>query len=43
MGETDDDIQEKLINWGYVICDTTLRRWVDRTIARPSALPYPLP
>ena len=33
--------QERLINWGYVICDTALRTWVDRGMARPVAVPYP--
>lgn len=33
--------QEQLVNWGYVICDTALRRWVDPSLARPEALPYP--
>lgn len=33
--------QEGLINWGYAICDTALRRWVDRTLPKPSDLPYP--
>jgi NTE family protein len=32
--------QEELINWGYLICDTALRRWVD-TAQPKGALPYP--
>lgn len=32
---------EGLVNWGYVITDTALRRFVDRTLTVPSALPYP--
>ena len=37
----DDTEQERLINWGYAICDTALRRWVRTDLARPEALPYP--
>lgn len=33
--------QEGLINWGYVISDTALRRHLDPTAARPEAVPYP--
>jgi NTE family protein len=32
--------QERLINWGYVICDTGLRVHVDKALRRGS-LPYP--
>jgi NTE family protein len=35
-----DRDQERLINWGYAICDTALRRWVIGG-AEPGALPYP--
>jgi NTE family protein len=41
LRKIDDAHQEQLINWGFVICDTALRRWVDRTLPRPDALPYP--
>lgn len=37
----DDATQKRLINWGYGICDTALRRWVDRSLPRPSGFPYP--
>jgi NTE family protein len=33
--------QEGLINWGYVICDTALRRHLDPGEARPQAVPHP--
>jgi NTE family protein len=33
--------QEELINWGYIMCDTALRKWVDPELDRPDALPYP--
>ena len=34
-------VQERLINWGYAICDTALRKWVDGTLVRPNDFPYP--
>ena len=30
-----------LINWGYVVCDAAIRCHVDKSIPRPSGLPYP--
>jgi NTE family protein len=33
--------QERLINWGYAICDAALRRHVDATIPAPVGFPYP--
>jgi NTE family protein len=41
LAKLDDLHQERLINWGYAICDTALRRWVNPTIPRPAGLPYP--
>ncbi|CCG03628.1 putative patatin [Blastococcus saxobsidens DD2] len=40
LDRLDDDAQERLINWGYVICDTGLRSFVDRHL-EPGSLPYP--
>jgi NTE family protein len=34
-------LQERLINWGYAICDCAMRKWVDATIGRPANFPYP--
>jgi NTE family protein len=36
-----DDIQERLINWGYAVCDAAMRRRVDPTLAPPQSFPYP--
>jgi NTE family protein len=36
-----DDIQEKLINWGYAACDAALRRHVDPRLPKPAGFPYP--
>jgi NTE family protein len=33
--------QERLINWGYAVCDAAMRRWVVPGAARPPAFPYP--
>jgi NTE family protein len=33
--------QERLINWGYAICDTGMRRHVVPGTAPPGSLPYP--
>ena len=41
----DPDVQMRLINWGYAICDTALRKWVVKG-APAGTLPYsgaPLP
>jgi NTE family protein len=37
----DDDLQERLINWGYAVCDAALRKHADPAIARPAGFPYP--
>jgi NTE family protein len=34
-------VQERLINWGYAICDAGMRTWVDPTASPPGAFPYP--
>ena len=36
-----DDLQERLINWGYAVCDAAMRAHVDASIARPAGFPYP--
>jgi NTE family protein len=33
--------QERLINWGYAICDAAMRRWVEPALAAPAGFPYP--
>lgn len=35
-----DSLQEKLINWGYAVCDAAIRRHFDETIPKGS-FPYP--
>ena len=42
LARLDAATQESLINWGYAICDTSMRRWVVGEDAGPAAaLPYP--
>jgi NTE family protein len=37
----DGHLQERLVNWGYAICDAGLRRHLDRDAAPPLGFPYP--
>ena len=37
----DDGAQDRLINWGYAVCDAALRRHVDPTLGPAPQLPYP--
>jgi NTE family protein len=37
----DDATQERLINWGYAVCDGALRKHVDPALAAPLRFPYP--
>jgi NTE family protein len=36
-----EDVQERLINWGYAVCDAALRKHYDDKIAPPRGFPYP--
>ncbi|HEU5105935.1 MAG TPA: patatin-like phospholipase family protein [Solirubrobacterales bacterium] len=40
LKELDGVTQERLINWGYVICDTAMRQWVVDEDAGEPRLPY---
>jgi NTE family protein len=40
LARMNGDLQERLINWGYGVCDAALRKHVDTTIAQ-GAFPYP--
>jgi NTE family protein len=33
--------QERLINWGYAVCDAAMRKHVDNSLPEPAAFPYP--
>lgn len=41
LKELADPLQLRLMNWGYAICDTAVRAWVDRDTPRPRDVPYP--
>jgi NTE family protein len=41
LARLDAETQESLINWGYAICDTAMRRWVVGEDATSPVLPYP--
>ncbi len=34
-------LQDRLINWGYAVCDTALRKYVDPSLQKPDRFPYP--
>ncbi|MGD9721710.1 MAG: patatin-like phospholipase family protein [Pirellulales bacterium] len=36
------DLQERLINWGYAVCDAALRKHLDPPPALPKDFPFPL-
>src|SRR5262245_7659112 len=37
----DDDLQQRLINWGFAVCDAAVRKHLQGTFSKPSAFPYP--
>jgi len=37
----DDLTQDRLINWGYGVCDAALRAHVNPALAKPGGFPYP--
>jgi NTE family protein len=37
----DSTLQERIINWGYAVCDAALRKHVDGTLPPPTSFPYP--
>ena len=41
LAHMDDTVQERLINWGYAICDAGMRRWVEPDAPAPTDFPYP--
>lgn len=40
LADMPDEMQERLINWGYAVCDAALRRHVDSSLAVPGGFPY---
>jgi NTE family protein len=41
LAHMDDTVQERLINWGYAICDAGMRRWVEPEAPDPTDFTYP--
>jgi len=43
LGALGNDVQERLINWGYIVCDAGLRSHVsvEAALDGPTSLPYP--
>jgi NTE family protein len=41
LTRVDSLVQERVINWGYAVCDAALRAHVDPTMPRPRSFPYP--
>jgi NTE family protein len=39
----DRQVRERLVNWGYAVCDAALRKHVDPNIPPPQGFPYPDP
>jgi NTE family protein len=35
------ELQRRLVNWGYAVCDAALRTHVDRELPAPRGFPYP--
>jgi NTE family protein len=40
LARMDDTLQERLIDWGYAICDASLRRYFDPALPSTRAFPY---
>lgn len=36
----DSFVQQRLINWGYAVCDAAMRRWPEPAAAAPTGFPY---
>jgi NTE family protein len=41
LGKLDPATQERLINWGYAVCDAAIRTHVEQAAPAPSGFPYP--
>lgn len=41
LGKLEPNVQERLINWGYAVCDAALRKHVDGRLPRPDGFVYP--
>ena len=41
LAALDPKAQERLVNWGYAIADTAVRKWVAPDLPPPAGFPYP--
>ncbi|MEX2115637.1 MAG: patatin-like phospholipase family protein, partial [Bacteroidota bacterium] len=41
LAKIDETTQERLINWGYAVCDAAMRRHVEPGLSGPKEFPYP--
>lgn len=41
LAQLDSVTQERLINWGYAVCDTALRKHVNQKLPQPDGFKYP--
>jgi NTE family protein len=41
LAAMDNGLQERLINWGYAICDASIRRFYQKDWTAPKGFPYP--
>ncbi len=41
LKKLDQPTQERIINWGYAICDASIRKYFDKTLPPPVKFPYP--
>lgn len=41
LARLDPATQERLMNWGYAVCDAAMRKHVDGALPRPNDFPYP--
>ena len=41
LGKMDGAVQERLINWGYAVCDAAMRRHVELALPTGGEFPYP--
>ena len=37
------EMQQRVVNWGYAVCDAAIRKWVKPGPPRPERLPYDVP
>jgi NTE family protein len=33
--------RERIVNWGYALCDAGMRTWVDPQLPEPAGFPFP--